>query len=409
MLIFFAGLQAIPPELGEAAAIDGAGPWRRFRHITLPLLRPLIAIQLLFGVIYAAYQYAIPVVMLGSNPGPDADLMMTLIVRQSFSNNLFGFGAAASVLLMAAMLVWVARLVAHLPPRPGGRHMTGLALSPRTRRRLGNRALDALTWLVLAVMLAPIFWLVAAATQNKLRLATGELDLLHPTLKAFGTMWETVDFEKYFVNSLVICGAAAALATAFAASAGYALARFRFRGARPFGLAVVGTQLIPGSMFLLPIFMGFIWLKQNTPVQLFDSQLGMVLVYTAFFTPVAIYFMRSFFLALPRELEDAAMVDGCSQFGAFVRIVLPNALPGLVATFVYAFLFAWDELLFVAALTQTRAETIPIGIRNFIGNYSQEYDQLMAAGVVSTLPVLLAFFFTQRWLVRGLTAGAVKG
>ena len=287
--------------------------------------------------------------------------------------------------------------------------MTGLALSPRTRRRLGNRALDALTWLVLAVMLAPIFWLVAASTQNKLRLATGELDLLHPTLNAFHDMWQTVDFEKYFVNSLVICGAAAALATAFAASAGYALARFHFRGARPFGLAVVGTQLIPGSMFLLPIFMGFIWLKQNTPIQLFDTQLGMVLVYTAFFTPVAIYFMRTFFLALPRELEDAAMVDGCSQFGAFVRIVLPNALPGLVATFVYAFLFAWDELLFVAALTQTRAETIPIGIRNFIGNYSQEYDQLMAAGVVSTLPVLAAFFFTQRWLVRGLTGGAVKG
>jgi multiple sugar transport system permease protein len=107
MLIFFAGLQAIPPELAEAAAIDGAGPYRRFRHITLPLLRPLIAIQLLFGVIYAAYQYAIPVVMLGSNPGPDADLMMTLIVRQSFSNNLFGFGAAASVLLMLVMFVWV--------------------------------------------------------------------------------------------------------------------------------------------------------------------------------------------------------------------------------------------------------------------------------------------------------------
>jgi multiple sugar transport system permease protein len=287
--------------------------------------------------------------------------------------------------------------------------MTGLTISPRTRQRLNNRALDALTWLVLAVMLAPIFWLLAASTQNKLRLATGELDLLHPTLKAFGAMWETVDFQKYFVNSLLICGVAAAFATAFAASAGYALARFRFRGARPFGLAVVGTQLIPGSMFLLPIFMGFIWLKQNTPIQLFDSQLGMVLVYTPFFTPVAIYFMRSFFLALPRELEDAAMVDGCTPFGAFVRIVLPNALPGLVATFVYAFLFAWDELLFVAALTQTRAETIPIGIRNFIGNYSQEYDQLMAAGVVSTIPVLLAFFFTQRWLVRGLTAGAVKG
>jgi multiple sugar transport system permease protein len=108
MLIFLAGLQAIPRELHEAAALDGAGPWRRFRFITLPLLRPLIAIQLLFGVIYSAYQFTIPFVMLGSNPGPSADLVMTLVMRQSFSNNLFGYGAAVSTLLMLGMLVWVA-------------------------------------------------------------------------------------------------------------------------------------------------------------------------------------------------------------------------------------------------------------------------------------------------------------
>jgi multiple sugar transport system permease protein len=108
MLIFIAGLQAIPRELHGAAAIDGAGPWKRFRHITLPLLRPLIAIQLLFGVIYSAYQFAIPYIMLGSNPGPSADLLMTLIIRQSFSNNLFGYGAAVSTLLMAGMFIWVA-------------------------------------------------------------------------------------------------------------------------------------------------------------------------------------------------------------------------------------------------------------------------------------------------------------
>jgi multiple sugar transport system permease protein len=108
MLIFLAGLQAMPQELHEAAAIDGAGAFKRFRYITLPLLRPLIAVQLLFGVIYSAYQFSIPYVMFGSNPGPDADLMMTLIVRQSFSNNLFGYGSAVSVLLMLAMLVWVA-------------------------------------------------------------------------------------------------------------------------------------------------------------------------------------------------------------------------------------------------------------------------------------------------------------
>ena len=278
-----------------------------------------------------------------------------------------------------------------------------------SRRRATNLSLDALTWLVLLVMLAPVFWLIASSLQTEGRLTTGSYDLLHPTFKAFSLMWQRLNFAHYFVNSLIICTAASALATAFAASAGYALARYRFRGARTFSLAVIGTQLVPGSMFLLPVFMGMIWLKQNTPIALFDTRIGMILVYTAFFTPVSIYFMRSFFQAIPRDLEEAAMVDGCTPFTAFVRIVLPSATPGLVATFVYAFLFAWDELLFVGSLTQTHAETLPLGIRLFIGNYSQEYAQLMAAGVVSTLPVMIAFFATQRWLVRGLTAGAVKG
>jgi multiple sugar transport system permease protein len=287
--------------------------------------------------------------------------------------------------------------------------MTAIALSPRTRKRLINRGLDVLTWLVLALMLAPVFWLVASSLQNDGRLARGSYDLLHPTFQAFKDMWKTVDFERYFVNSAIICTVAALLATAFASTAGYALARFRFRGARPFGLAVIGTQLVPGSMFLLPVFIGFLWLKQNVGIQLYDTRVGMIIVYTAFFTPVAIYFMRSFFQGIPRDLEEAAQVDGCTPFSAFVRIVLPNAAPGLMATFVYAFLFAWDELLFVAALTEHNAETLPLGIRLFIGNYSQYYGQLMAAGVIATLPVVVAFFAAQRWLVRGITAGAVKG
>jgi multiple sugar transport system permease protein len=287
--------------------------------------------------------------------------------------------------------------------------MTALTLTPRARKRLANRGLDALTWSVLAVMLAPVFWLLISAFQDDRELSTGAYDLLHPTFDAFTGMWKTIDFGRFFVNSLIICTSAAALATAFASSAGYALARFRFRGSRTLSITVIGTQLIPGSMFLLPLFMGFIWLKQNAGIPLYDTHIGMIIVYTAFFTPVAIFFMRSFFLAIPRELEDAAMVDGCTPFQAFVKIVLRSAAPGLVATFVYAFLFSWDELLFVTNLTQHTAETIPIGIRTFIGNYQQRTAQLMAAGVVSTLPVLIAFFATQRWLVKGLTAGAVKG
>jgi multiple sugar transport system permease protein len=282
-------------------------------------------------------------------------------------------------------------------------------VSAAARRRWSRWGLNALTYTVLLVMLAPVLWLVVSSLQTNGRLATGDFDLLHPTFDAFGEMWRNIDFERYLANSILICAGAAALATALASFAGYALARFRFRGDRAFGVTVIGTQLIPGSLFLLPVFLGFVWLGQNTPVELLDTHLGMILVYTAFFTPLAIWFMRAFFQAIPRELEEAALVDGCTRFGAFVRVVIPNAAPGLVATFVYAFLFAWDELLFATALTEHDAETIPIGIRNFIGNYNEEYDQLMAAGVVSTLPVLIAFFATQRWLVKGLTAGAVKG
>ena len=278
-----------------------------------------------------------------------------------------------------------------------------------SRRRWVNVSLTALTYLVLLVMLAPVLWLVASAMQTRGALASGDYDLLHPTLSAFGRMWDSIDFERYLVNSIVVCTGAAALATAFASSAGYALARFRLRGSRTYSLTVIGTQLIPGSLFLLPVFLGFVWLGQNTPIDLLDTRTGLILVYTAFFTPLAIFFMRAFFQAIPRELEEAALVDGCTRFGAFIRVVIPNAAPGLLATFVYAFLFAWDELLFATALTEQNAETIPIGIRNFIGNYNEEYDQLMAAGVVSTIPVLIAFFATQRLLVKGLTAGAVKG
>jgi multiple sugar transport system permease protein len=287
--------------------------------------------------------------------------------------------------------------------------MTALSLSPRRRRRLKGMGLTALTYAVLVLMLAPIAWLILSSLQTRGALADGDYDFLAPTFTAFSDMWNAVDFGRYFINSLIICTAAAAVATALASFAGYALARLSFRGSKAFGVSIVATQLVPGSMFLLPLFLGFIWLRQNTAVELFDTHIGMILVYTAFFTPVAIWFMRYFFQQIPRELEEAAMVDGCTRFGALIRIVLPNAAPGVTATFVYAFLMAWDELLFVTALTEHTAETIPIGIRNFIGNYSEEYAQLMAAGVVSTIPVMVAFFATQRWLVKGLTAGAVKG
>jgi multiple sugar transport system permease protein len=135
-----------------------------------------------------------------------------------------------------------------------------------------------------------------------------------------------------------------------------------------------------------------------------------VFLYVALFTPASIWIMRGFFVSIPRELEDAAVMDGCSRFGAFVRIVLPISAPGIVATATFVFLLAWDELFFAWVLTSTSdVQTIPVGIRLFISQFQHRYDLMMAAGAVSTLPVLFAFFAGQRYFIKGLAAGAVKG
>lgn len=283
-------------------------------------------------------------------------------------------------------------------------------MKPRIWRRLHEVLLAGLTLAVVCVTLFPIAWMVVTSLQTNQAVVTGSIRWNSWEWRNYLAVWQNVRLAVYFRNSLLICGAAALLATVFACSAGYALARYRFKGADAFGFAVLATQMIPGILFLLPIYMMFLWFKRVTGIPALNTHWGLIAVYTAFFTPMSIWIMRSFFAAIPRELEEAALVDGCTPLQALVRVILPLAAPGLVATGVYAFLAAWDELLFAWALTTSpEVQTIPVGIRLYVGQYQNRFDLLMAAGVVVTIPVLVAFFATQRWLIRGLTAGAVKG
>jgi multiple sugar transport system permease protein len=136
---------------------------------------------------------------------------------------------------------------------------------------------------------------------------------------------------------------------------------------------------------------------------------GIVLIYSAWFLPFSIWILRGFFAAIPKELEEASLIDGCSRLQVFWFIALPLAMPGIVATGIYIFLQAWDELMFAWVLTNADTMTIPVGIRLFVGNYQNRFDLMMAAATVATLPVVVLFFLLQRHIVRGLTAGAVKG
>ncbi|MFH1709538.1 MAG: ABC transporter permease subunit [bacterium] len=222
-------------------------------------------------------------------------------------------------------------------------------------------------------------------------------------------MWYNIDFGLYMRNSLLICGISMIIAMIFATMAAYAFSRFKFPGSDIFGNLILATQMIPAIMYLIPLYIMFVKFNEVTGIPLKGTFPGIILIYSAFFIPFSIWILRGFFAAIPKELEEAARIDGCSQFQVFWHIVLPLAVPGILATGVYIFLTAWDELMFAWVLCNADTLTIPVGIRLFVGNYQNRFDLMMAAATVATLPVMVLFFMLQKYIIKGLTAGAVKG
>ncbi len=222
-------------------------------------------------------------------------------------------------------------------------------------------------------------------------------------------MWHNIDFGLYLRNSLLICGISMIIAMTFATMAAYAFSRFRFPGADLFGNLILATQMIPAIMYLIPIYIMFVKFNEVTGIPLKGTFPGIILIYSAFFIPFSIWILRGFFAAIPKELEEAARIDGCSQIQVFWHIVLPLAVPGIIATGVYIFLTAWDELMFAWVLCNADTMTIPVGIRLFVGNYQNRFDLMMAAATVATIPVMVLFFMLQKYIIKGLTAGAIKG
>lgn len=285
-------------------------------------------------------------------------------------------------------------------------------ISHSLKRKFINQLLNGITWMIVLLTLFPIIWMIVSSFKTNDEILRGDTSffLEHPKLNNYIDLWKTIDFFQYFKNSFIICGLTMVFATIFATFAGYALARFRFRGSDTFSLSIISTQMIPGLMFLIPIYLLYLKINEWTGIPMLNTFWGMIIIYTAFYTPMSIWIMRSFFVSIPKELEEAAIIDGCSPFTAFIRIVLPLSLPGIIATGTFVFLTAWDELLFAWVLTTTAdVQTIPVGIRLYVGQYNNRFDLLMAAATVTTVPVMIAFFATQKYFIKGMTAGSVKG
>ncbi|WP_296992821.1 carbohydrate ABC transporter permease [Thalassospira sp. UBA1131] len=254
--------------------------------------------------------------------------------------------------------------------------------------------------------LFPLYWLLkVSVTPNDILYTEGvRMWPSRTTWENYAFVLTQSNFPKYFLNSVIVSGTTAIVTTLVAALTGYAFSRFAFRGKVIIVALMLITQMFPLVMLIAPIF------KILAPLGLTDSLTGLIIVYTAFNVPFATFLMQSFFDGIPKDLEEAAMIDGNTRFEAFRAIILPLTLPGVAATLGFVFTAAWSELLFALMLVSSEsASTFPVGLLSFVSKFSVDFGQMMAAGVLALIPACLFFLLIQRYLVQGLTAGAVKG
>jgi N,N'-diacetylchitobiose transport system permease protein len=285
--------------------------------------------------------------------------------------------------------------VAPVAPRGRGR-----------RRRTRQLGWNLLGLLVLAVMVFPVYWMVATAFKpgQQILSYTPQWFPTNPTLSNFRDAVDQPFFWNAVKNSLIIVSAVVGLSVVLAFLASLALAKFHFYGRKAFIVLILGVQMVPLAALIIPLYILMSRLGQV------DKLTGVIAMYLTFVLPFTVWTMRGFLLGIPKELEEAAMVDGATRFGAFVRVLLPLVGPGLVATSIFAFIQAWNEFIIAYVFLHTpEKQTLMVWLASFTTLRGTEWGPLMAGATLCALPVVVFFLLVQRRIAFGLTAGAVRG
>jgi N,N'-diacetylchitobiose transport system permease protein len=283
------------------------------------------------------------------------------------------------------------------------------AVAPRARgrrRRTRQFFWNLLGLLVLAVMVFPVYWMVATAFKpgQQILSYTPQWIPTHPTLSNFRDAIHQPFFWNAVKNSLIVVSAVVALSVVLAFLASLALAKFHFYGRKAFIVLILGVQMVPLAALIIPLYILMSRLGQ------IDKLTGVIAMYLTFVLPFTVWTMRGFLLGIPKELEEAAMVDGATRFGAFVRVLLPLVGPGLVATSIFAFIQAWNEFIIAYVFLHTpEKQTLMVWLASFTTLRGTDWGPLMAGATLCALPVVVFFVLVQRRIAFGLTAGAVRG
>ena len=272
----------------------------------------------------------------------------------------------------------------------------------RSGRQIGLYAAALLTGAAFGI---PLLWMVSTSVKTP-----DEVFRVPPTLLPGSVTLEHyaavlgLDYLRFFWNSLIVASGTTALTLFFGIFAAYSFSRLRFRGRKPLLIVIILTQLLPATVLIVPIY------RMVGQLGLLNTHPGLIIAYLTFDLPVVIWLMRGFFFGIPRDLEEAAQLDGATHLRAFLQVTLPLAAPGVVATGAYAFFMAWQDFMFALAfMSSNEMRTLPLGVLGYIGEHQTDWGKLMAASVLLMVPIFIIFVAVQRQFVSGLTRGAVKG
>ncbi|GAB4532645.1 MAG: carbohydrate ABC transporter permease [Anaerolineae bacterium] len=227
--------------------------------------------------------------------------------------------------------------------------------------------------------------------------------IFKPTLNNYRTLFIQEDYERFFLNSIVISVVTVVLSLLVGVPAAYSLSRRRFKGQGWVMLWVLSSRILPPVGTIIPFYLAFIKLG------LIDTHIGLIIVFLTFNISLVVWIMAAFFDQIPRELDEAAIIDGCSVTGAFTRVVLPLTAPGLATTAIFCFLNAWNNFFYPLVLTRRQAATVPLALTTFLGSYLVDWGAIMAGASLLILPLLIFALLVRRYIVEGLTQGALKG
>ena len=264
----------------------------------------------------------------------------------------------------------------------------------------------ALVLVALVMVVFPFYWMINTSLKP-----ASEIFLSPPTfissnwsLDAYVTVLTQRPFTRYFLNSLVVTLGTTLLSVTLAAFAAYGFTRFFPRGATPFIVFLLFTKMLPETLLIIPYF------QLMSSLGLLNSYFALILAYSSFALPFSVWMLIGFFRSIPRDIDEAAKIDGASYLQTFFLVILPLARPGLVAVALFTFLIAWNSYLWALVLTTDASmHVLSVGVANMVGEYRVQWNELMAAAVIAAVPVMLLFSFLEKHLVNAITSGAVKG